>query len=83
MDPGNVSAIISALSAIGDVVLGNFLVAAKERRAKRTEEGQDTTPLGVIVVSHLDTYAAGCLHFAFDDGTQYGRPGNAANMRQL
>ncbi|SDB28295.1 hypothetical protein SAMN03159382_02398 [Pseudomonas sp. NFACC23-1] len=74
MEPGNVSAIISAAAAISGVVLGNVLSAFKEALAKRAKESQETSYLGVIVVSHLDRFATGCLDVALDDGSEYGRP---------
>jgi hypothetical protein len=74
MDPGNVSAIISAAAGISGVLLGNTFVLVKEWRTRCKTAKQDTTYLGIIVVSHLDRYATGCSHAALDDGTQHGQP---------
>lgn len=74
MDSGNVSAIISAVAGISGVLFGNTFVLIKEWWTKRKTAKQDTTYLGIIVVSHLDRFATGCLHVALDDGTQYSRP---------
>ncbi|EXF96527.1 hypothetical protein HK44_016460 [Pseudomonas fluorescens HK44] len=74
MDAGNVSAIISAVAGISGVLLGNSFVAIKEYLGSRTKRKKDTAYLGIIVVSHLERFANGCLHVACDDGTEYGRP---------
>lgn len=74
MEPAHVSAIISAIAGITGVLLGNGLVAFKERRANHSREIQETTYLGAIVVSHLDRFASGCWEVAMDDGTEQGRP---------
>lgn len=74
MDTGNVSAIISAAAGISGVLLGNSFVAIKELLINRYKRQKDTAYLAIIVVSHLDRFANGCAHVAFDDGTAYGRP---------
>lgn len=74
MDAGNVSAIISAFAGIFGVLLGNSFVAIKEYVASLTKRKKDTAYLGIIVVSHLERFANGCLHVAYDDGTERGRP---------
>ncbi|WP_175833917.1 hypothetical protein [Burkholderia cenocepacia] len=74
MDTGNVSAIISAAAGISGVLLGNSFVAVKEWLTNRSKRRKDTAYLAIIVVSHLDRFANGCLHVALDDGTEYGRP---------
>lgn len=74
MDAGNVSAIISAVAGISGVLLGNSFVAIKEYVTGRTKRRKDMTYLGIIVVSHLDRFANGCMHVAWDDGTECGRP---------
>ena len=74
MDAGNVSAIISATAGISGVLLGNVFVLVKERLTTKAARQKETTYLGVIVVSHLDRFANGCSHVAFDDGTEYGSP---------
>jgi hypothetical protein len=74
MDAGNVSAIISAVAGISGVVIGNSFVAIKEGLTNRTKRRKDTAYLGVIVVSHLERFANGCMHAACDDGTEQGQP---------
>ncbi|WP_235023222.1 hypothetical protein [Caballeronia glebae] len=68
------SAIISAVSGISGVLFGNSFVAVKEWLVHRGERRKATEYLAIIVVSHLDRFANGCSHVAFDDGTAYGRP---------
>jgi hypothetical protein len=58
MDPGSVSAIISAVAGIRGVLFGNTFVLVKDWWAKRNKVNQDTTYLGIIVVSRLDRFAA-------------------------
>lgn len=74
MDPGNVTAIISASAVICGVLLGNFFVLIKEWWFKRLKTKQDTTYLGIIVASHLERFANGCIDVAQDDGTTQGIP---------
>lgn len=74
MDSGNVSAIISACAGIIGVLLGNSFVAIKEYVTNRIKRNKDTAYIGIIVVSHLERFANGCLHVAYDDGTEQGLP---------
>lgn len=74
MDPGNVSAIISAVAGISGVLLGNSIVLIKEWWVKHKSVTQATTYLGIIVVSHLDRFATECFDVCKDDGTWHGRP---------
>ncbi|MBS6082444.1 MAG: hypothetical protein KIC49_14635 [Pseudomonas fluorescens] len=74
MDSGNVSAIISAAAGISGVLLGNLFVLIKEWWVKRSTVSQNTTYLGIIVVSHLDRFASQCYDVCMDDGTSRGRP---------
>jgi len=74
MDPGHVSAIISAAAGISGVLLGNSFVLIKEWLVKRKTVNQATTYLGIIVVSHLDRFATECFDVCLDDGTLQGRP---------
>jgi hypothetical protein len=74
LDTGNVSAIISATAGISGVILGNAFVAIKETLINRSKRKKDSEYLAIIVVSHLDRFANGCSHVAFDDGTEEGRP---------
>ncbi|MBN6728339.1 hypothetical protein [Burkholderia multivorans] len=74
MDTANVSAVISAAAGISGVLLGNSFVAVKEWLTNRSKRQKETAYLAIIVVSHLDRFANGCLHVALDDGTEDGRP---------
>ncbi|WGS46054.1 hypothetical protein LFL97_25585 [Burkholderia sp. JSH-S8] len=74
MDTGNVSAIISAAAGIAGVLLGNSFVAIKELLISQSKHKKDTAYLAIIVSSHLDRFANGCLQVAVDDGTAYGQP---------
>lgn len=77
MDSGNVSAIISATAGLVGVVLGNSFVAIKEHVAGRRTRREGTLYLGILVVSHLERFANGCVHVGQDDGTVRGRPAGA------
>ena len=74
MDPSNVSAIISAAAGITGVLLGNSFVAFKELLVDWRKRRKDTAYLAILVVSHLDRFANGCLYVALDEGTEYGQP---------
>lgn len=74
MDPGNVSAIISAFAVIGGVLAGTGLVWMKEWRIRQKKISQDTTYLAIIVASQLNRLASGCLDVSQDDGTTQGQP---------
>lgn len=74
MDTGNVSAVISATAGICGVLLGNSFVTIKELLINRAKRSKDIAYLAIIVVSHLDRFANGCRHVAYDDGTAYGQP---------
>jgi hypothetical protein len=74
MDTGNVSAIISAAAGISGVLLGNVFTLIKDLAIHRSKRQKDTAYLAIIVVSHLDRFATGCLAVALDDGTESGRP---------
>lgn len=74
MDAGNTSAIISAVAGISGVLLGNTFVAIKEWLTNQSKRQKDAAYLAIVVVSHLDRFANGCLHVALDDGTEEGRP---------
>lgn len=74
MDTANVSAVISAAAGISGVLLGNSFVAVKEWLTNRSKRQKELAYLAIIVVSHLDRFANGCLHVALDNGTEYGRP---------
>lgn len=74
MDSGNVSAIISACAGIVGVLLGNSFLTIKEVFVSHFKRKKDCEYLAIVVVSHLDRFANGCLHVAYDDGTTEGRP---------
>src|SRR4030088_1896262 len=74
MDPGNVSAIISAASGLCGVGIGSFLTYLKDKRAERIKDDRDGSYLAIIVVSHLDRFANACMGVAHDDGMEYGAP---------
>ncbi len=74
MDSGNVSAIISACAGIGGVLLGNSFLTIKEVAVSHFKRKKDAEYLAIIVVSHLNRFATGCLSVAYDDGTEEGRP---------
>ena len=74
MDSGNVNSIISAVSGLAGVGAGAFLSYLKDRRVEKIKDARDSSYLAVLVVSHLDRFANGCVYVAFDDGTAYGRP---------
>jgi hypothetical protein len=74
MTDAHIAAIISAGAGIGGVILGNSFVAIKEWVINRKHDERDSTYLAVLVVSHLDRFANGCLQVALDDGTSEGRP---------
>ncbi|CAJ0893674.1 hypothetical protein R20233_03759 [Ralstonia sp. LMG 32965] len=74
MDAGNTSAIISATAGISGVLLGNTFVALKEWLINKSKRQKDTAYLAIVVASHLDRFANGCMHVALDDGTEEGRP---------
>ncbi|TDK53838.1 hypothetical protein [Pseudomonas moraviensis] len=74
MEPGHVSAIISAAAGISGVLLGNTFVLVKEWWTKRQTVKQETNYLGIIVISHLERFSDDCFDVAMDDGTQCGQP---------
>jgi hypothetical protein len=74
MTDANVSAIIGAISGIVGVLLGNSFVAVKEWLVNNKKDSRDSAYLAIIVVSHLDRFANGCMAVAYDDGTEYGAP---------
>ena len=74
MDAEHVSAIISAFAVIGGVAAGPGLVWFKEWLSKREKIDKDQTYLAIIVASHLNRFATGCLDVSYDDGTVEGRP---------
>lgn len=74
MDPGNVSAIISAVAGLAGVLTGALTTFLKERRAEQIKDKREASYLAILVVSHLDRFASGCLDVARDDGTEYGLP---------
>jgi hypothetical protein len=74
MNDVHIAAIIGAGAGIFGTLLGNSFVAIKEWLANRKKEKRDSSYLAILVISHLDRFANGCLRVALDDGTEYGRP---------
>lgn len=74
LKPEHISSIITAGAGITGVLLGNFFVAIKEWAVTRKKDARDSAYLAILVVSHLDRFANGCLHVALDDGTDQGQP---------
>ncbi|WP_447741702.1 hypothetical protein [Pseudomonas laurentiana] len=82
MDSGNVSAIISAISGISGVLLGNSFVLLKEWWTQRQIKNKDISYAGIILISHLDRLATECLNVARDDGTIHGQPSGAGGEHE-
>lgn len=83
MTDAHIAAIISAIAGITGVILGNSFVAIKEWVTNRKHDERNSAYLAILVVSHLDRFANGCLHAALDDGSREGRPaGNNGEYRQ-
>lgn len=83
MTDAHIAAVISAGAGIVGVILGNSFVAIKEWVVNRKRDERDSAYLAILVVSHLDRFANGCLHVALDDGTCEGRPaGNNGEYHQ-
>ncbi|WP_081061695.1 hypothetical protein [Burkholderia vietnamiensis] len=74
MNNGYIAAIISAVAGITGVILGNLFAAIKEWWGTKTRRDADVAYLAIVVSSHLDRFANGCLSVALDDGTVEGRP---------
>lgn len=79
MNEANVSAIISATAGISGVILGNSFVAIKEWLKDSKKEEKESAYLAILVVSHLERFANGCLAVAQDDGTSEGLPAGNDN----
>lgn len=82
MDSANVNAIISAVSGLTGVGIGALLTHLRELRAEGIKDKRDTSYLAILVVSHLDRFANGCLSVAYDDGTWEGRPAAEDGVRR-
>lgn len=74
LDSTHVSALIGAGAAIIGVLLGHLIVAVKEWWVARKKDQRDSAYLAILVVSHLDRFANGCMQVAHDDGTDQGQP---------
>jgi hypothetical protein len=59
MDPGNISAIISAVAGLAGVGTGAFLTYLKEKRAERIRDDRDGSYLAILVVSTLTVSQTG------------------------
>ena len=82
MDSANVSAIISATAGLAGVLTGALLAYLKDRRAEKIKDDRDGSYLAILVVSHLDRFANGCLAVAHDDGTAYGAPAGKDGLHE-
>lgn len=83
MNDAHIAAIIGAGAGIFGVLLGNSFVAVKEWVVIRKKEERDSSYLAILVVSHLDRFANGCLHVALDDGTEHGRPAGDGQYHEV
>ncbi len=66
--------IITAVAALVGVVLGGSINWFKEERRESKRIKTESSYLAILVTAHLERFATGCLHVAYDDGTAYGRP---------
>ena len=66
--------IITAVAALVGVVLGGSITWFKEERRESKRIKTESSYLAILVTAHLERFATGCLHAAYDDGTAYGRP---------
>lgn len=71
---GNDAAIISAFAGICGVLLGSLLSTIKDVLLATFARERETRYLAILVASHLDRFASGCLAVACDDGTHDGEP---------
>lgn len=74
MDSANINAVISAVSGLAGVGIGALLTHLRELRAEKIRDERDASYLAILVITHLDRFADGCLSVANDDGTCEGRP---------
>ncbi|MDP3250978.1 MAG: hypothetical protein Q8M77_03610 [Hydrogenophaga sp.] len=70
----HIAAIITGAAGISGVLLGNFFVAIKEWIVSGKSSRSKRAYLAILVVSHLDRFANGCVCVGNDDGTCEGRP---------
>lgn len=82
MDSANLNAIISAVSGLVGVGIGALLTYLRELRAEKIKDKRDTSYLAILVVTHLDRFANGCMDVAHDDGTSEGRPAGKDGSNQ-
>lgn len=82
MNDTHIAAIIGAGAGIFGTLLGNSFVAIKEWLANRKREEKDSSYLAILVVSHLDRFANGCMSVALDDGTRHGLPAASGEYYQ-
>jgi hypothetical protein len=71
---GLIQSAISATAGLGGVWLGGQLTSKREEARESERIKKETIYLAIFVVAHLDRFANACLHVAFDDGTEEGRP---------
>lgn len=82
MDSANINAIISAISGLAGVGIGALLTHLRELRSEKIKDERDTSYLAILVVTHLDRFADGCLSVAYDDGTSEGWPAGKDGVYQ-
>ncbi|MBI5926338.1 MAG: hypothetical protein HY836_12135 [Aquabacterium sp.] len=66
--------VVSAISGLLGVRLGGELTERREAAKEASLAKREASYLAILVVAHLDRYATGCLHVAYDDGTSEGSP---------
>ncbi|WP_196782594.1 hypothetical protein [Chromobacterium paludis] len=83
MNDAHIAALIGGGTGILGVLLNNICIAVKEGWSNRRKEKRERSYLSILVVSHLDRFANGCLSVALDDGTEYGRPAGADGFHEV
>lgn len=80
LDWNVIPTLIPALSGLGGVWLGGSLTSKRERMKEVALSEKETSYLAILVVSHLDRFADGCVAVVGDDGTSYGQPAGGAEF---
>lgn len=71
---GVIQSAISASAGLVGVWLGGRLTWQREAKREMERNLKEASYLAILVVAHLDRLATACLHVAYDDGTEEGRP---------